>query len=130
MCNLSVAAVVVAAGRGIRAGGQLPKQYQLLGGQPALRRALWVFIAHPRIDVVQAVIAPQDGARFAAAVTGLTIKEPVIGGASRQQSVLAGLEAFLHLAAPLEQIGWYSGQDGVAYSPTALLARDPLPVSW
>jgi 2-C-methyl-D-erythritol 4-phosphate cytidylyltransferase / 2-C-methyl-D-erythritol 2,4-cyclodiphosphate synthase len=91
----SVAAVVVAAGRGLRAGSVLPKQYRLLGGEPAIRRTLIRFAEHPSLDAVQTVIHANDAAHYAKAARGLALLEPVIGGATRQHSVLAGLEALL-----------------------------------
>ncbi len=42
-----VAAVVVAGGRGLRAGGHLPKQYRTVGNVPVLRQSLSIFAAHP-----------------------------------------------------------------------------------
>jgi 2-C-methyl-D-erythritol 4-phosphate cytidylyltransferase/2-C-methyl-D-erythritol 2,4-cyclodiphosphate synthase len=64
-----------------------------LAGQPVLRRTLDVFRATPGIDHVQVVIAPGDEGRYRAAVEGMDLPPPVVGGASRQQSVLNGLEA-------------------------------------
>ena len=52
----SVAAVVVAAGRGVRAGGSLPKQYRELAGEPVIRSSLALFSWHGQIGAVQAVI--------------------------------------------------------------------------
>jgi 2-C-methyl-D-erythritol 4-phosphate cytidylyltransferase / 2-C-methyl-D-erythritol 2,4-cyclodiphosphate synthase len=89
----SVAAVVVAAGRGLRAGGAVPKQYRSLSAGSPIRRALSAFIEHEGIAAVQAVIHPDDTERFAQACCGLDILPPVTGGATRQASVLAGLEA-------------------------------------
>jgi 2-C-methyl-D-erythritol 4-phosphate cytidylyltransferase/2-C-methyl-D-erythritol 2,4-cyclodiphosphate synthase len=89
----SVAAVVVAAGRGLRAGGDMPKQYRRLAGEPAIRASLRLFAQHPEVSMVQAVIHPDDGARFGAAAAGLKLLAPVFGGATRQASVRAGLEA-------------------------------------
>jgi 2-C-methyl-D-erythritol 4-phosphate cytidylyltransferase/2-C-methyl-D-erythritol 2,4-cyclodiphosphate synthase len=89
-----VAAVVVAAGRGLRAGGDVPKQYRELAGEPVIRPALIAFLSHPRIAAVQPVIHPDDQAMFGAATAGLTnLPPPVWGGATRQASVCAGLEA-------------------------------------
>lgn len=88
-----VAAVVVAAGRGVRAGGELPKQYRKIAGEPAIRRTLALFAAHPEVAIVQPVIHPDDAAHFASAADGLELLRPVHGGATRQASVLAGLEA-------------------------------------
>jgi 2-C-methyl-D-erythritol 4-phosphate cytidylyltransferase/2-C-methyl-D-erythritol 2,4-cyclodiphosphate synthase len=87
-----VTALIVAAGRGSRFGGPLPKQYALLDGQPVLRRTVSAFRA-AGIDRVQVVIGPADDAHYAAATQGLGLPVPIQGGASRQQSVLNGLEA-------------------------------------
>jgi 2-C-methyl-D-erythritol 4-phosphate cytidylyltransferase / 2-C-methyl-D-erythritol 2,4-cyclodiphosphate synthase len=89
----SVAAVVVAAGRGLRAGGEMPKQYRRLADEPVIRASLRLFAGHPQVGMVQPVIHPDDGARFGAAAADLEILAPVLGGATRQASVRAGLEA-------------------------------------
>lgn len=88
-----VAAVIVAAGRGMRAGAGLPKQYRPLGGQSVVRRSLQAFAAHPAVDRVQPVIHAQDRDLYTAAVAGMPLLPPVGGGETRQASVLAGLEA-------------------------------------
>jgi 2-C-methyl-D-erythritol 4-phosphate cytidylyltransferase / 2-C-methyl-D-erythritol 2,4-cyclodiphosphate synthase len=89
-----VAAVIVAAGRGYRAGGEMPKQYRQIGGEPVIRAALAAFAGHPQIDAVQPVIHADDEAQFRAATAGLArLQTPVPGGDSRQASVRAGLEA-------------------------------------
>jgi 2-C-methyl-D-erythritol 4-phosphate cytidylyltransferase/2-C-methyl-D-erythritol 2,4-cyclodiphosphate synthase len=86
-------ALIVAGGRGSRFGGPLPKQYASLGGVPVIRRTLEVFQATPGIDRLQVVIASGDEDQYRAATQGLDLPAPVAGGASRQQSVLNGLEA-------------------------------------
>jgi 2-C-methyl-D-erythritol 4-phosphate cytidylyltransferase/2-C-methyl-D-erythritol 2,4-cyclodiphosphate synthase len=91
--NGVVAAVVVAAGRGFRAGGDGPKQYRQIGGEPVVRSSLKGLAGHPGIAMVQPVIHPDDAALFRAAAVGLDLLEPVFGGATRQASVRAGLEA-------------------------------------
>src|SRR5262249_51051189 len=88
-----VAAVVVAAGRGLRAGGDQPKQYRMVGGQPVIRPSLATLAAHPGIGAVQPVIHPEDVHRFEGASAGLALLPAVFGGATRQASVRAGLEA-------------------------------------
>lgn len=88
-------AVIVAAGRGSRFGGALPKQYLPLGGQSVLRHAAAAFAHHPRIAGVQVVIRDEDRAIFAEAMAGLTLLPPVAGGAERQDSVRLGLEALV-----------------------------------
>ena len=90
-----VAAVVVAAGRGLRAGGDLPKQYRTIGGEPVIRPSLRLYAVHAEIAAVQPVIHPDDQALFAAASAGLDLLAPVPGGATRQASVRAGLEALV-----------------------------------
>src|SRR5438034_8710025 len=87
-----VAAVVVAAGRGLRAGGDLPKQYRQVFGEPVIRPSLAALAGHAGISLVQPVIHPADAALFSAASAGLALLPPVHGGASRQASVRAGLE--------------------------------------
>jgi 2-C-methyl-D-erythritol 4-phosphate cytidylyltransferase / 2-C-methyl-D-erythritol 2,4-cyclodiphosphate synthase len=89
----AVAAVVVAAGRGVRAGGELPKQYRALSGVSVIRRSLEIFTDHPEVAVVQPVIHPDDAELCAIAASGLQLLAPVFGGKTRQQSVHAGLEA-------------------------------------
>ncbi len=95
MQNLAgrVAAIVVAAGRGLRAGGTLPKQYRQLLGEPVLRPSLASLTGHAGIACVQPVIHPDDAALYRTAAEGLDLRPPVAGGATRQASVRAGLEA-------------------------------------
>jgi 2-C-methyl-D-erythritol 4-phosphate cytidylyltransferase/2-C-methyl-D-erythritol 2,4-cyclodiphosphate synthase len=92
------AALVVAAGRGTRMSGEVPKQYRALDGVPVLRRALMAFTNHPRIARVVPVIHPDDHAAFDAASAGLSVEAPVAGGATRQESVHRGLEALADAA--------------------------------
>jgi 2-C-methyl-D-erythritol 4-phosphate cytidylyltransferase / 2-C-methyl-D-erythritol 2,4-cyclodiphosphate synthase len=87
-----IAAVVVAAGRGERAGGGVPKQYRLLFGEPLLRRTLCAFVEHPDVGLVQPVIHPEDVTLYQDAVKRLELLQPVCGGSTRQISVRAGLE--------------------------------------
>jgi len=91
-------ALVVAAGRGRRFGGPLPKQYAALAGRPVLGHALARLTAHPRIDRVQAVIHPDDRALYDRAAAGLELPPPTSGGPSRQDSVRLGLESLAPLA--------------------------------
>jgi len=91
-----VAAVIVAAGRGSRFGGDLPKQYCSLAGEPILSRTLRVFAAHEGIAAVVTVIHADDAVAYAGLGPALShdkLLPPVPGGATRQASVLAGLEA-------------------------------------
>ncbi len=95
-----VAAIVVAAGRGSRAGEGAPKQYRMLAGQPVLSRSLAALASHPGISHVVAAIHPDDGEAFAEAAQGLGAL-PVHGGATRQDSVRRGLEALADFAPDL-----------------------------
>jgi len=89
-----VAAVIVAAGRGSRAGAaDVPKQYRPVGGETMLRRTLAAFAGAPGIAWLQTVIHADDAALYRAAAEGFDLLPPVSGGATRQASVLAGLEA-------------------------------------
>ncbi len=102
----SVAAVVVAAGRGIRIGGGTPKQYRQVGGQAVLTRTLAALGALPVVGRVQVVIAPDAAAFYETCLSELDpavrakLLAPVEGGATRQQSVRAGLEALARAGAP------------------------------
>jgi len=87
------AAILVAAGRGLRAGSGGPKQYRVIGGQTVIFRAMEPFSNHPDIFAVQPVLNPDDAAIFKEAVAGLRHQPPANGGATRQASVHAGLEA-------------------------------------
>jgi len=89
----AVAAVVAAAGRGTRAGGELPKQYRHLGTEPVIRSSLSLLAWHGEVGAVQPVIHPDDSRPYEAAAQGLKLMPPVFGGATRQASVRAGLEA-------------------------------------
>ena len=93
-----VAVLVVAAGKGERAGGAVPKQYAPLLGKPILRWTLEAFARHPRVTSIQVAIGPDQQQLYAAAVEGLDLLPPVIGGATRQESVRRGLEALANAA--------------------------------
>jgi len=90
---VTVAAVVVAAGRGLRAGGGVPKQYRRLSGGTAIQRSLAAFAGHGEVTLVQPVIHPDDRKAFEHAAAGMQLLAPVLGGATRQDSVRSGLEA-------------------------------------
>lgn len=99
---MRAAGIVVAAGRGLRLGGDTPKQYLALGGEAVLARAVRALLAHPAVGPVVVVIGAGDAAAYAAAVAGIDdarLGAPVVGGADRAASVRAGLEA-LAAAAP------------------------------
>jgi 2-C-methyl-D-erythritol 4-phosphate cytidylyltransferase/2-C-methyl-D-erythritol 2,4-cyclodiphosphate synthase len=86
-------ALVLAAGKGTRLPGAVPKQYRDLGGEPVLRRTLRAFAGHARVDAVRVVYDPADADLYAAAARGLPLLDPVAGGRERQDSVRRGLES-------------------------------------
>jgi len=90
-----VAAVVVAAGQGLRAGGEIPKQFRRIAGETLLERALSVFAEASDVTFVQPVIRPNDVDLVRRLTRGMNVLEPVAGGATRQASVRAGLEALV-----------------------------------
>jgi 2-C-methyl-D-erythritol 4-phosphate cytidylyltransferase / 2-C-methyl-D-erythritol 2,4-cyclodiphosphate synthase len=94
---LKTAALIVAAGRGTRAGAPVPKQYARMGAATVLGRTLQTFLAHPGVQMVRVAIAPEDTELYegvAAAFAGRLLP-PIAGGATRQASVRAGLLALV-----------------------------------
>lgn len=83
-------ALLVAAGSGSRAGG--PKQFRPLGGRAMLAHAL-DRLAHPRIDAIQVVIGKGQAAAYRDAIGDRLLPSPILGGATRQESVRSGLAA-------------------------------------
>ena len=94
---MSVAVLIVAAGRGARAASEsgTPKQYCSIGRVPMLERTIGAFASHPRVDDILVVIHPDDRALYETASRPFAARLlPVVpGGARRQDSVRAGLEA-------------------------------------
>ena len=96
---VSTAALIVAAGRGHRVGGPLPKQYRELAGRTVLDHSVRRFTTHPRVGSVRVVINPADREHYDDAVQGSEGAEagkllaPVAGGETRQDSVRNGLES-------------------------------------
>ncbi len=89
MCAaMRIAAILVAAGSGSRFGAETPKQYLLLAGKPVIRHAVEALAAHA--SLLQLV---GDATPIEAALAGIDHLPPVPGGATRQESVCAGLEA-------------------------------------
>ena len=91
-------ALIVAAGRGTRLGGERPKQYRSLRGRTLLRHSVERLVGHPRIDCVRVVYNPVDQELYEAAVAGLDLLPPVSGGVARQDSARLGLESLETLA--------------------------------
>jgi 2-C-methyl-D-erythritol 4-phosphate cytidylyltransferase/2-C-methyl-D-erythritol 2,4-cyclodiphosphate synthase len=98
---MSVAALIVAAGRGFRAGDGLPKQYRPLAGRTILARTLDAFLQHPHVDTTLVVIHPEDEHFYGKTVAQLESHgaslsaPPAHGGETRQDSVRRGLEALV-----------------------------------
>lgn len=86
-------ALILAGGRGTRLGADIPKQYLPLAGKAILRHAAEAFLEHPLVDRVRVITGPDDRARHDRALEGLPVLEPVIGGATRQESARLGLES-------------------------------------
>src|SRR3954469_3569528 len=85
-------ALVVAAGSGSRAGGESPKQYRIVAGRALLAHAV-DHLRHPGVDEVQVVIGAGQGDVYRAAIGDRTLPPPVLGGATRRESVMRGLDA-------------------------------------
>jgi 2-C-methyl-D-erythritol 4-phosphate cytidylyltransferase/2-C-methyl-D-erythritol 2,4-cyclodiphosphate synthase len=90
---MRIIALLMAAGSGSRFGAAEPKQYQLLMGRSVLRHAAEALLAEGVVQALLPVVAAGEAARVMALLDGLPCLPPVQGGASRQASVLAGLEA-------------------------------------
>ncbi len=97
--NLKTITIIVAAGRGARAGAGGPKQYRPLAGRTVIARTAGAFLDHPRIDAVRVIIHRDDDDLYHAAMAGLIdhpkLMAPVHGGVERQDSVRLGLESLV-----------------------------------
>ena len=87
-----IAQILVAAGKGARIGGDLPKQYRNIGGMPVLLRTLEATLAEPRIAETIIVVAENDP-HITKIIEGFDNVRTVTGGAARTASVKAGLAA-------------------------------------
>ncbi|MEH6359823.1 MAG: bifunctional 2-C-methyl-D-erythritol 4-phosphate cytidylyltransferase/2-C-methyl-D-erythritol 2,4-cyclodiphosphate synthase [Amylibacter sp.] len=88
--------LILAAGRGTRAGGDLPKQYRNLAGEPILRHSIRAILASHRIDTVRVVIHPDDINDYNQCVGSISdtrLQPPVFGADTRSASALNGLRA-------------------------------------
>ncbi|MBB1247812.1 bifunctional 2-C-methyl-D-erythritol 4-phosphate cytidylyltransferase/2-C-methyl-D-erythritol 2,4-cyclodiphosphate synthase [Rhizobium sp. G21] len=111
--SMTLGVLIVAAGRGERAGGagEGPKQYRPIGGRPILAHTIDAFLSWPGCGPVMVVIHPDDIDLYEAVAR--TTADPArlnrtFGAATRQTSVLAGLEAMSELG-----VGYVMIQDGV-----------------
>ena len=99
---MTIAAIIVAAGRGTRAGGDVPKQWQNLRDEVVISRTFKAL--RPHVNIICVVLHKDDVTRWEA--LGLTADCTTVGGATRDASVSAGLEALC------------------AYSPDKVLIHD------
>jgi 2-C-methyl-D-erythritol 4-phosphate cytidylyltransferase / 2-C-methyl-D-erythritol 2,4-cyclodiphosphate synthase len=74
----------------------MPKPYLHIGHEALLKRTVKQFLSHPEIDGVRVVIRREHHPYYRKAIEGLTLFPPVIGGDTRQESVLKGLESIEH----------------------------------
>ncbi|WP_028311361.1 2-C-methyl-D-erythritol 4-phosphate cytidylyltransferase [Derxia gummosa] len=111
-------ALIPAAGGGSRADLGLPKQYADIGGRSMLDRTLDAFRASPLIDAVYVVLAPDDR-RFDLATE--EVRPLYVGGASRRDSVLAGLNAIAGSYGPND---WVLVHDAARPGITTALIAD------
>jgi 2-C-methyl-D-erythritol 4-phosphate cytidylyltransferase / 2-C-methyl-D-erythritol 2,4-cyclodiphosphate synthase len=94
-----VIALLVAAGRGSRAGEGLPKQYRSLAGEPVLTHAIRAFLGVRDVALVQVVIHPDDAVLYDQAVSHVDrdararLMKPAFGGPTRCATVRNGLLA-------------------------------------
>jgi len=90
---MTVAAIIVAAGKGVRAGGNVPKQFALLCGKPMLMHSVTALSSHPAITEITLMIGEgqEDDAREKLG-DSVNFVRLVTGGAERRDSVRAGLE--------------------------------------
>jgi len=97
MVKHNTVAIIVAAGRGSRAGAGGPKQYRELAGEAVIARTVGAFLSHTDIDAVRVIIHRDDREEYDAAMGALLkhkkLLDPVTGGAERQDSVRLGLES-------------------------------------
>ena len=137
--RVSIAAIIVAAGRGARLGGPVPKQYQRLGGEMVLTRTLRAALACPEIDVVLVAIHPDTAGMYARSVAPFTdprLLPPVRGGAERSDTVRLALEALaarapevvlIHDAArPFADAALYTTLANHARSGEGAIAAEPV----
>jgi len=90
-------ALIVAAGQSLRFGGDIPKQYQMLGSKSVLRHTIEAFVSHEGIDGVKVVIHPAHHDYYNEHTKGLELLPVVEGGETRQKSVEIGLASLREL---------------------------------
>ena len=90
---MTVTALIVAAGSGSRIGGEVPKQFRLLGSKSVLAHAVDAMASHPRIEAVRVVIGARQEEMARNALNARDVGALIVGGAERADSVRAGLAA-------------------------------------
>ena len=90
---MTVTALIVAAGKGERLGGVVPKQFLPIGGKPVLRWAVEAMASSASIDQIRVVVGPGQRELAEAALKGLDVDTLIQGGAERSDSVRNGLDA-------------------------------------
>ena len=120
---MQVTVLFLAAGRGRRFGGEVPKQYRRANGTPLVTIALRSLAREPRFTAVQPVLARGD-VMFAECVQGerfpFTLLPPVEGGEERAISMAKGLSALP------EDVEWVAVQDAARPFPSPRLLRNVL----
>ncbi len=101
---MTIAAIIVAAGKGQRAGGSVPKQYQHVAGEPIIKRSIIPFLNIVGADNVVVVYNPDDHDLYLQATKGLPLPPPVAGGTTRAASVFNGLKALKNSNFPPEHV--------------------------
>ncbi|MEM7496413.1 MAG: 2-C-methyl-D-erythritol 2,4-cyclodiphosphate synthase [Pseudomonadota bacterium] len=141
---MQVAAVIVAAGRGLRLGGPVPKQYREIGGRMVLCRTIAAALANPRITRVLTAITEDCRSLYDEAVAGIAdprLTAAIPGGAERADTVRLALEALeptapdivlVHDAArPFASAGlWEALIDAAAGSEGAIAAEPVVDALW
>lgn len=96
MADMTASAIITAGGKGIRFGGEAPKQFAALGGKPLLAHSVEAFSS---LDVIGEIVlvAPEDWIEYAereiAGIAGSKVSRVVLGGPERQHSVENGFSA-------------------------------------
>ena len=90
-----IACLIVAAGRGKRIGGSVPKQYTIFKEKPLITHSVDVFKRHPLVEMIRVVIHPDDETYYNDCVNSEGMLPPIYGGINRQESVKLGLNSLV-----------------------------------
>ncbi len=86
--------LIPAAGNGVRAGHATPKQYKRIAGKMILRHTIEKFLSLQGLKSIRIIIDPHHEALYREAIEGLDLPAPIMGAATRKQSVFNGLSSF------------------------------------